>query len=276
MNNANVSSNKIDENQKHIIYTDFDKEVIESKFQLTNSIFSYLSYQSIVSKRAESITRRHYKVINLPCCNENKECSVKTTTNAKVKIHEYSKCIRKTKSCRNVDDKRLVLREMRLNKRAIPNWKNHSTHKVVNKLAEYKNFELYLYNKKSDEFYVKKILKPQYLNPVDLHLNPIKYLIFYQYVFPNDSSFLDSKNSRSKPVSIFGELEMIKRLVSITYHKKKEKYTYNFDDRETGFSIWVQKTMLEYYKEWLLSLNNRLAYEWYENINAFATQVNFL
>ena len=56
---------------------------------------------------------------------------------------------------------------------------------------------------------------------------------------------------------------MIKRLVNITYHKKKEKYTYNFEDREIGFSIWVQKTMFEYYKEWLLSLNNRLAYEWY-------------
>lgn len=272
------SSDKEDLLSEIYEYSDIDREVIRGKLNLTGSIKTYQSYVSLVSKRFESDECKEFKIANRPMqyqkTKESNIVNVYGFTSNKMDKLKSSKCISKKKKCLSETGdykKKLFLQQKHSSKEVIAKRKDHTAQDAIDKLMQYEQNNDLFYDKKLDCFYIRKTLQLQVLNPIKLHLNSDTHFCFYDHVFPNDSSLQSPEISDNKPVSIFGNINMIKRLIKITYNKKKDIYSYKLEPKDNLNKTSYGTNNSAYPKEWLHFQNHNSAYELHQILDLFVS-----
>jgi hypothetical protein len=121
----------------------------------------------------------------------------------------------------------------------------------------------------------KKKIKLIYLTPTFSNINPIHSIRVMDYIFPLDSSFLNTKAKDRKKFSPFGDLRTIKRITTCEKDIKSGTWCYHLEEKNLEREkIYKGIATYKYFIEWLQSLGDMRAYKLSEFIVEYISRLD--
>jgi hypothetical protein len=121
----------------------------------------------------------------------------------------------------------------------------------------------------------KKKIKLIYMTPTFSNINPIHSIRVMDYIFPLDSSFLNTKAKDRKKFSPFGDLRTIKRITICEKDLKSGTWCYHLEEKNLEREkIYKGIATYKYFIEWLQSLGDMRAYKLSELIGEYISRLD--
>jgi hypothetical protein len=144
----------------------------------------------------------------------------------------------------------------------IPPTRDTDTNSKVIGLRKHIQNRSYVYHPRHKKVVILKKLSPVALVPICQEINAINKYRFMDYVFHLDASCLNDNWADRNIVSVFGGLETIKKVTSLTHNIQEKIWTWQLEDLEVIKIDWARGLQFfPEFKKWALSFSHKTAHK---------------